>query len=168
LFRVVDDVIGSYATDHLNIPSAAYSGDFCPEPLRDLHGESSDATRRTVYENALPGRHPCNITDTLKSGPPGDIDCSSRFKIDVSGFHRKPRFGCTRVLGKRAARASTEDGISRSEACNTLSDRLNLAGEIESRAHHARSYYFEKYASHKRCVVEYVCVERIHRRGANL
>jgi len=68
LIRVVNDVVCADRAHHIQIPRAAYAGDFSPEVLGNLHREGAQAAGRTIDQNRLPLLNLSLITETLQGG----------------------------------------------------------------------------------------------------
>src|SRR6266542_353309 len=68
LLRVIDDLIRADRPDHFHIPRTAHAGDIGAERLRDLHGERTDASGRTVDQYLLPGINVTLAPESLQRG----------------------------------------------------------------------------------------------------
>src|SRR5271167_2152396 len=64
---VINDMIGTNRSRHVQIPRAAHGSDFCPERFGNLDCKCTYTTRRAIHENLVTWLDPSLITETLKS-----------------------------------------------------------------------------------------------------
>ena len=126
----------------VHIPGAAYAGDNRAERLGDLHRERAPPSRRTVYQDFVPGLNSCLVAKTLQCSQ-GGYRCGRGLLIcqvirfdDQRGLQAARRLG-NRILGKRPG-TRAEHLVARFELCYVLAHRFNLAGHIHAGAFHLR------------------------------
>src|SRR6266487_3604593 len=66
--RVINDMICANRAHHVQVPRAAYAGDFGSECFGELHRKRTHATRGAVNQNLLPGVDVPRIAQALQSG----------------------------------------------------------------------------------------------------
>ncbi len=109
--RVINDMICANRAHHVQVPRAAYAGDFGSECFGELHRKRTHATRGAVNQNLLPGVDVPRIAQALQSGDGRHRNGGGLLERTIGRFQRHPVFrnGC--VLGK-TPRPCSEDLIS--------------------------------------------------------
>src|SRR5207302_8760139 len=126
LLGVVDDLVGADRADHFQVPGAADSGDLRAIPLRDLHGERPDPSRRSDNQHLFSRPDLSSIAKTLQGGDGSERDRRRFLEAQVGGFQREESFRSRYILGEPAFSHKAKDLVARPEPCHRVTDRLNL------------------------------------------
>jgi len=85
-FCIIDNAIGADRFTRSTLARATDSSHVCAERLRDLDGESANATGCAVDQNLLPGLDVSFVAQTLQCREPGNCDRAGLFECDVGGL----------------------------------------------------------------------------------
>ena len=118
---VVDDVIGTYGSDHLHVAGAAHAGHLGTERPGNLHGEGADAPGSAVDQDLLPG---ADAAQGLEGDLSGHRYGRRLLEREVDRLQCKLILRSGRVLGIRANRRP-EDLVAGLEARYAAADGLD-------------------------------------------
>src|SRR5919204_641452 len=125
LAGVVDDVVGADRADQVHVPRAAHAGHVRSERLRKLHREGTDAARRTVDQDLLPGSHLALVAKRLQGDEAGQGSGRGVLEREVGRLRLQRVGGNGRLLGEGAV-APAEDRVTWPEPRHARADGLNL------------------------------------------
>src|SRR5207247_6783895 len=86
--RIVNDMICANRAHHVQVPRAAYAGDFDPECFGELHRKRTHATTGAVNPNLLSGVDVPRIAQALHSGDGRYRDGGGLLERTISRFQR--------------------------------------------------------------------------------
>src|SRR6266516_8190273 len=147
--RVINDMVCTNRAHYVQIPRAAYGGDFSPKRFGNLHRKRTHTTTRTMNQHLLPLLNVSFIAKALQGGESRLRDGCCFLKRESGRFQDQCIFRNSYIFGKTAKTilgCVSEYLITCLKLFYVSADRINSSRNVRSEY---RVFWFEKLKAHE-------------------